>query len=186
MLRLVACLVATAGILASSTAVLAKTPPGSAEQPCKCEHVTSPCLSPMAPESKEFKQTFEVRDVRLYLADSTGGRYYAEYQACVVTDTTSVKSVSVRAMLIDQQGRNIATTNGTVNVNPNPSNDMPQGAPAIVASWTGRTQGAMTAAEWQNKSSSIIIVVDWTDKDSGKHQDSFYLPYVLAQPRPQS
>lgn len=185
MLRLVACLVATAGMVASSTAVLAKTPPGSAEQPCKCQPVTPPCLSPMTPESKEFKQTFDVRDVRLYLADSTGGRYFAEYQACVVTNTTSVRSVSVRAMLIDQQGRLIATTNGATNVYLGPSKDKPDEAPAIVASWTGRTQGAMTAAEWQNKSSSIIIVVDWTDKDSGKHQDSFYLPYVLAQPRPQ-
>jgi hypothetical protein len=187
MLRIVAIMVAAAGILASSTAVLAKAPPASAERPCNCQPVTPSCLSPMAPASQEFKQTFDVRDVRLYLADSTGGRFYAEYQACVVTDTTSVKSVSVRAMLIDQQGRHIATTNGATKVSLGTSKDMPDAAPAIVASWTGRTQSAMTAAEWQNRSkSNIVIVVDWTDEHNANHQDSFYLPYVLTQPLQQN
>lgn len=182
-LRHVACLVAAAGLLTSTTAVLAKAPPGPAEPPCNPQPVTAPCLSPMAPSSADVQKTFDVRDVRLYLTDTAGGKFYAEYQACVVTNTTSVNAVSVRAMLVDQQGRHIATTNGRTKVSLSPGEKKPEGMPAIVASWTGRTQAPMTAAEWQNRSrSTIIVFVDWTDKDGGNHQDSFYLPYLLTQP----
>lgn len=163
------------GILANSAAALAKPAPPLSENPCPELPKQSACLDPIKPFPEDADSHFEVRNVRITSRFNTDGSRVPQFFACVVTNDTSVKKVTARAVLLDRQGNALGPIYGKPGCKPSPTRDMPSGAPKVLIDAQGEGL-RLSEAELGSRSAFVIIVVDWTDRRNALHQDSFYLP----------